>query len=279
MSKPYHIWTHIVELINNFNTNWRIQMGDHKKEWISWSYHLLQLVYGFCIILNYLYWFPCHMHGWQSIIHYLAVFLTELYISVCKKPEFVFYDSPTWSGDHQLKSACAHPSIVSRNLVECYTWPGRGNISVLAIDHLLFPAESLNFPVVGIIDGKFDTGYFVTVTLGSKILQGVLYPVPPLGFASMSSTNPDNAVDPFSAPCLRCRWKRGKRRRNPAHPKTNRSAYNFFFAEKHSKLKLHYPQREREFSKMIEESWNKLTQEERTVGNCRDFKFPTKVFF
>ncbi|MGV7989170.1 hypothetical protein PJP10_32880, partial [Mycobacterium kansasii] len=32
-----------------------------------------------------------------------------------------------------------------------------------------------------------------------------------------------------------------------------------------SKLKLLYPQREREFSKMIGESWNKLSQEERMI--------------
>ncbi|KAJ8624832.1 hypothetical protein MRB53_033362 [Persea americana] len=125
--------------------------------------------------------------------------------------------------------------------------------------------ESLNFPVVGIIEGKFDNGYFVTVTLGSEILRGVLYHLPPLGSASTSLATPDNAIVPFGTPHLQRRRKRGKRRRDPAHPKPNRSAYNFFFAEKHSTLKLLYPQREREFSKMIGESWNKLTQEERMI--------------
>lgn len=171
----------------------------------------------------------------------------------------LIYDSPSWSG---FKIESSLIGLFSRNLVVwCST------ISILTIDHLFFcPAESLNFPVVGIIDGKFDNGYFVTVTLGSEILRGVLYHLPPLGSASTSSGTPDNAIVPFGAPRLQRRRKRGKRRRDPAHPKPNRSAYNFFFAEKHSKLKLLYPQREREFSKMIGESWNKLTQEERMVG-------------
>lgn len=93
----------------------------------------------------------------------------------------------------------------------------------------------LSFPVVGMIDGKFDNGYFVTVTLGSKILRGVLYH---LGSASTSSPIPENAIVPYGTPHLQRRRRRGKRRRDPSHPKPNRSAYNFFFQEKHSKLKL-----------------------------------------
>ncbi|XP_058090760.1 high mobility group B protein 9 isoform X2 [Magnolia sinica] len=129
----------------------------------------------------------------------------------------------------------------------------------------------LNSPVTGKIDGKFDNGYFVTVKLGSEILHGVLYHLPATG-ASTSLGIPGDAVDPLAAPRLHRRRKRGGRRRDPAHPKPNRSAYNFFFAEKHSKLKLLYPQREREFSKMIGESWNKLSQEERMIYQDRGLK-------
>ncbi|XP_010413944.1 PREDICTED: high mobility group B protein 15-like [Camelina sativa] len=35
-------------------------------------------------------------------------------------------------------------------------------------------------PVTGVLDGIFDSGYFVTVTIGSEKLQGVLYPQSPL---------------------------------------------------------------------------------------------------
>ena len=103
----------------------------------------------------------------------------------------------------------------------------------------------------GTIDGKFEHGYLVTVNLGTEILHGVLYHASPR---------------PTSPPQPERRRRRGRRSRDPSHPKPNRSAYNFFFADKHSKLKALYPHREREFSKMIGESWSKLTVEERMVG-------------
>ncbi|RWR79269.1 high mobility group B protein 9-like protein isoform X2 [Cinnamomum micranthum f. kanehirae] len=124
--------------------------------------------------------------------------------------------------------------------------------------------EPMNLPVMGVINGKFDNGYFVTVTVGLETFQGVLYHV--FEDASTSLATPNNAIVPYVAPQPQRRRRRGKRNRDPNHPKPNRSAYNFFFAEKHSKLKLLYPQREREFSKMIGESWSKLTQEERMVS-------------
>ncbi|XP_072976532.1 high mobility group B protein 9 [Typha angustifolia] len=128
---------------------------------------------------------------------------------------------------------------------------------------------SYNFTVSGSIDGKFEHGYLVTVKIGSETLRGVLYHVhQPIGVGSASvavasggTTGPSNGGTNH----LRRRRKRGWRHRDPAHPKPNRSAYNFFFAEKHSKLKALYPHREREFSKMIGESWNKLSEEERMV--------------
>ncbi|KAL6011819.1 hypothetical protein ACLOJK_002285 [Asimina triloba] len=134
--------------------------------------------------------------------------------------------------------------------------------------------------VTGIIDGKFDNGYFVTVNLGFETLHGVLYHLPISEASSAMVATQDHhdhevALAAAAAalpmpPHLRQRRKRGRRRWDPAHPKPNRSAYNFFFAEKHSKLKLLYPQREREFSKMIGESWGKLTQEERTDSGLKD---------
>lgn len=66
------------------------------------------------------------------------------------------------------------------------------------------------------------------------------------------------------------RRRRSRSRGDPNYPKPNRSGYNFFFAEKHCKLKSLYPNREREFTKMIGESWSKLGPEERMVTNCSD---------
>ncbi|CAL9130843.1 unnamed protein product [Musa textilis] len=122
-----------------------------------------------------------------------------------------------------------------------------------------------NFTVTGSIDGKFEYGYMVTVKIGCDTLRGVLYHVhqPSASPSTPASAPPETANAPSSG--TRLRRRRGCRHRDPAHPKPNRSAYNFFFAEKHSKLKALYPRREREFSKMIGESWNKLSEEERTV--------------
>ncbi|WOL18604.1 hypothetical protein Cni_G27401 [Canna indica] len=129
-----------------------------------------------------------------------------------------------------------------------------------------------NFTVTGSIDGKFEYGYMVTVKIGSETLRGVLYHVqqPLSASSSLTTVAPETLNGPnLDMTRTRRRRRRGWRHRDPAHPKPNRSAYNFFFAEKHSKLKTLYPQREREFSKMIGESWNKLSEEERTV--YRDF--------
>lgn len=51
------------------------------------------------------------------------------------------------------------------------TWPF---LSTLTVD----PTSSVDQPVTGVIDGKFDYGYLATVKLGSDILRGVLYHKP-----------------------------------------------------------------------------------------------------
>lgn len=138
----------------------------------------------------------------------------------------------------------------------------------------LISAGPYNFTVTGSIDGKFEYGYMVTVKIGSEILRGVLYHVQQPSAAASSSLAAvvSAAHEASNEHCTaamartRRRRRRGWRCRDPAHPKPNRSAYNFFFAEKHSKLKVLYPHREREFSKMIGESWNKLNEEERLVA-------------
>lgn len=174
-----------------------------------------------------------------------------------------FHLPKTWASSFDSSSFFGFSVLVQ----ESYIWLGHGMYIFLTIwSSSTVHAEPLNYPVVGIINGKFDNGYFVTVTVGSEIFHGVLFNMPPLEAASTSLAIPNNAIVPYVAPRPQRRRRRGKRNRDPGHPKPNRSAYNFFFAEKHSKLKLLYPQREREFSKMIGESWNKLTQEERMVN-------------
>ncbi|KAE9609455.1 hypothetical protein Lal_00020026 [Lupinus albus] len=119
----------------------------------------------------------------------------------------------------------------------------------------------------GTIEGKFECGYLVSVKLGSEVLRGVLYH-PDLSVPPPQVQQYENAVVPFSnnnKPSSSGRRRKNKRRWDPNYPKSNRSGYNFFFAEKHYKLKELYPNREREFTKMIGQSWNCLSSEERMV--------------
>ncbi|PPS09145.1 hypothetical protein GOBAR_AA11497 [Gossypium barbadense] len=126
-------------------------------------------------------------------------------------------------------------------------------------------------PVIGVIDGKFESGYLVTVTIGSEKLKGVLYqasddaaPEVPHCYGAFSS----QSVTPHATSGVQRRRRRKKseiKRRDPAHPKPNRSGYNFFFAEQHARLKPLHPGQDREISRMIGEQWNKLTEPEKSV--------------
>ena len=128
-------------------------------------------------------------------------------------------------------------------------------------------------PVVGVIDAKFESGYLVTVSIGSELLKGVLYEDPqgPLLPAFhrqsvMAATN-NNASASLGVQRRRRRKKSEIKRRDPAHPKPNRSGYNFFFAEQHARLKPLHQAKDREISRIIGELWNKLKEPERSVRN------------
>lgn len=116
----------------------------------------------------------------------------------------------------------------------------------------------------------------MSVQLGSEVLHGVLYhPDQPVD-SSTSIPQYNGALVPYGRGRRRRlsgRRRRGRRAGDPSYPKPNRSGYNFFFAEKHYKLKSLYPNREREFTKMIGQSWTNLSAEERMV------KFTTKTLF
>ncbi|KAF5752487.1 HMG box protein with ARID/BRIGHT DNA-binding domain isoform 2 [Tripterygium wilfordii] len=133
--------------------------------------------------------------------------------------------------------------------------------------------SSANSPttVVGVIDGKFETGYLVTVTVGAKKLKGVVYHTqqnPGWQVPRHSSVLANNGDNSNTVPRTHRRRRRKKseiRKRDPAHPKPNRSGYNFFFAEQHARLKPLHPGKDREISRMIGELWNKLREPEKSV--------------
>jgi len=121
-------------------------------------------------------------------------------------------------------------------------------------------------PVIGVIDGKFESGYLVTVTIGSEKLKGVLYQAPQNPVLHASDHN--NSASASAGVHRRRRRKKSEiKRRDPAHPKPNRSGYNFFFAEQHARLKALHHGKDREISRMIGELWNKLKESEKTVNN------------
>lgn len=114
--------------------------------------------------------------------------------------------------------------------------------------------------VTGAIDGKFDNGYLVTVQLGCDDLKGVLYHIP---------------LEVTQSSCsLEMQSRRNRKRsrlasRDPSRPKSNRSGYNFFFAEHYGRLKPMYCGQEKAISKKIGLLWNNLTEAEKQVFNCR----------
>ncbi|XP_028759789.1 high mobility group B protein 15 isoform X2 [Neltuma alba] len=106
-------------------------------------------------------------------------------------------------------------------------------------------ASSAGTPVIGVIDGKFESGYLVTVTLGSEKLKGVLYQAPQnpaLPTMLQHSSVPVNYSNTSSAAL-------GVHRHR----------------QQHARLKPHHHGKDREISKIIGELWNKLIEPEKAV--------------
>ncbi|KAK7281499.1 hypothetical protein RIF29_09554 [Crotalaria pallida] len=146
-------------------------------------------------------------------------------------------------------------------------------IQSVVFQHSMVNATDLDegSPIVGIIDGKFESGYLVTVSMGYEILKGVLYDVPKIPILASSHcqsimANKNKTVSASLAVQRRRRRKKSEiKRRDPAHPKPNRSGYNFFFAEQHARLKPLNQTKDRDISRTIGELWNKLKDPEKLV--------------
>ncbi|GMY26816.1 high mobility group B protein 15 [Fagus crenata] len=152
-----------------------------------------------------------------------------------------------------------HAAVLLQQRINTAELPGARSVS------------SSGTSVNGVIDGKFESGYLVTVMLGSEKLKGVLYLAPqnteqqvPQNYSVFASKNKNSST----VPGIHRRRRRKKseiKRRDPAHPKPNRSGYNFFFAEQHARLKPLHPGKDRDISRMIGELWNKLKEPEKSV--------------
>ncbi|CAI0435028.1 unnamed protein product [Linum tenue] len=136
------------------------------------------------------------------------------------------------------------------------------------------------FTATGTIEAKFESGYIVSMKIGSELLNGVLYhphspaaPVfAPVPLPVQAPPPQDTSIVPYTPKRSRHyggrdgRRRRGSRRvEDPDYPKANRSGYNFFFAEQHYQLKKTHPNREREFTKMIGHAWTNLSAAEKSV--------------
>ncbi|XP_061357944.1 high mobility group B protein 15-like [Gastrolobium bilobum] len=203
--------------------------------------------------------------------------LRKYYASLLFHYEQIYYFrahewAPTTSDGLQSQSTvpvpaqqmhCSQPSSESQPAVF-----QQSNVNAARLPEAM-AASSAGSPVTGVIDGKFESGYLVTVTIGSEKLKGVLYqapqnPVLPVFHHSVSVNN-NNASASLGVHRRRRRKKSEIKRRDPAHPKPNRSGYNFFFAEQHARLKPLHHGKDRVISRMIGELWNKLNESEKAV--------------
>ncbi|KAJ9187111.1 hypothetical protein P3X46_002606 [Hevea brasiliensis] len=123
----------------------------------------------------------------------------------------------------------------------------------------------LGSSVTGLIDGKFDDGYLVTVNLGFDQLKGVLYHIPNELHTSQSSHTSD-------LPPHRHQKRSRLLVRDHSQPKSNESGYNFFFAEHYTQLKPLYHGEEKVISKKIGLLWNSLTEAEKQVYQEKGMK-------
>ncbi|GAB4845842.1 hypothetical protein Ancab_024846 [Ancistrocladus abbreviatus] len=111
--------------------------------------------------------------------------------------------------------------------------------------------------LVGIIDKKSESGYLVSVNVGSEELKGVLYHLPD---TSQSYSYTKNHVIPK---------RRGRKSwpsiQDPSKPMPHRSGYSFFFAKQYARLKPSHPGQERAIGKQIGLLWSQLSEAEKQV--------------
>lgn len=134
----------------------------------------------------------------------------------------------------------------ARNLLE-----DSASVHDLSAGSNLDPGSS----VIGTIDAKFDSGYIVTVNLGSELLKGVIYHTPTESQLSQNSYN-------TAAPRRRSRNRFG----DPSwFEESSSSGYSYFYAENYNKLQAMYGRQEKVMNKKIWLLWSRLTEAEKQV--------------
>ncbi|XP_009781481.1 high mobility group B protein 15 [Nicotiana sylvestris] len=205
--------------------------------------------------------------------------LRKYYISLIYHYERVYYfKAKHWTPSPDVLQQVSHAAAPPHGLAG-YVLPSpeiEAATPKLQMIETTFPEEtaapSTGSPLCGVIDGKFESGYLITVKIGSEDFKGVLYQVPmntmhqELQNQNLPVYNTGKAASTATGVVRRKRRKKCEiKKRDPAHPKPNRSGYNFFFAEQHARLKPLYPGKDREISRMIGELWNNLNVPEKMV--------------
>lgn len=201
--------------------------------------------------------------------------LRKYYLSLLRHYEQIyFFGARSWSIPsavpfRALPTTTFEPEKIARPVFSFpetqFAMRKRRKANIAVAPTVTFGSVPSNQTVVGVIDGKFDDGYFVTVTVGGRKLKGVLF------HASQQSAVKEQTIlhgigdDNGTRVIRRRRRRKNLSSRDPTHPKPNRSGYNFFFSEQRAKLKLLHPGKEREISKMIGDLWNNQTEAERAV--------------
>ncbi|KAF8045191.1 hypothetical protein N665_5454s0001, partial [Sinapis alba] len=130
--------------------------------------------------------------------------LRRYYLKFLFQMEHVYYLKQS---DSSMKSAEEALQSLSLNLEEGADEPLIGSV------------------VDGVVDGKFEGGYLVTMKVGSQVMKGVLY----------HASQPQQTMGTPSATMVPSSQRRAKKKARGAEvdsqkPKCHRSGYNFFFA-------------------------------------------------
>ncbi|KAK1388593.1 High mobility group B protein 9 [Heracleum sosnowskyi] len=131
----------------------------------------------------------------------------------------------------------------------------------------LNPRAPVTFNVTGTIDAKTENGYMVSVKLGTQTFSGeIRYEDHPNPSESAKSSRAVVPCDPNDTSTRSRREGKRRREKDSNRPKPTKSGYNFYFADKYHELKGKYPEKEREFAKMIGESWKDLSPDKKNVS-------------
>lgn len=121
------------------------------------------------------------------------------------------------------------------------------------------PEPQQGSSVNGVIDGKFDSGYLVSVKIGGEVLKGVLYHVP-------QETQTSETSNASVVPPERRRRRSHKSSKDSSSSKKSRKSYSLSFSEDYARVQpVCYEQEEKVTSCNMASSQTKLTGVEMQV--------------